>query len=248
MSRTVSMFCLPLLAALVLFSGVASAQEPPKGELVVYPLRHTQADFTGQLVVEVFDGRPLRVATDPRTNSLIVSGPKELHDEVRALLENLDQAAATPDLAQDELPPMQVRVFWLASGLKEGSIPEALEPVVQEMTELGIHELRMAGQMSINVGTVSKSQFTVSGTPELGGQEYLLELKGSLWRKEGGEIMMQSTIDCRRGWAEKTPIANIQTTIETPLNQFIVLGTTTAGTSNSVFVLQLVPRAEAKKQ
>jgi hypothetical protein len=247
MSRCIHQLRFPLFAALLLFGGVASAQEAPKGELRVYHLKYTQADTAGQLVIEVFDGQPLRVATDTRTNALIVSGPQELHKEVEALLQNLDQAAAKPDLAQDELPPMQVRLFWLATDLNDGSIPQALEPVVQEMTELGIHELRLAGQMSINVGTVSKSQFTVSGAPQLSGQEYLLELKGSLWRKESGEIMMQSTIDCRKGWAEKTPIANIQTTIETPLNQFIVLGTTTAGSSNSVFVLQLVPKAEAKK-
>lgn len=236
-----------LVAAMALFCGVASAQEEPKGELRVYHLRHTQADTAGQLVIEVFDGQPLRVATDARTNALIVSGPQELHKEVEALLQNLDQAAAKPDLAQDELPPMQVRVFWLATGSNDGKLPAVLEPVAKEMTELGIEDLTLAGQMSINVGTVSRSQFTISGAPEFSGQQYFLELEGSLWRKENGAIMMQSSINCARDLGEKVSIANIHTTIETPLNQFIVLGTTTAGTSNSVFVLQLVPRAETEK-
>ena len=124
------------LAASTLLSGHVQAQESAPSTLRVFHLKNASADDAGQLVVQVL-GDSLRMAVDERTNSLIVQGGDESLQQMEQLLMELDSqpAKAAPPSAT-QLPPVQVRIFWLLSEGANGAPPEGrfadlkyLEPV-----------------------------------------------------------------------------------------------------------------------
>lgn len=230
------------LAASTLLSGHVQAQESAPSTLKVFHLKNASADDAGQLVVQVL-GDSLRMAVDERTNSLIVQGGDESLQQMEQLLMELDSqpAKAAPPSAT-QLPPVQVRIFWLLSEGANGAPPEGLKPVLEEMKELGIENLRLAGQMSVNVSGAGRPVL-IRSRPMIGQEECLLEFEGQVRTGNSGRPLMEARISCKAGDGEGTAeIAALDSTIDAPLNQFIVLGTTTAGGANSVFVMQLVPK------
>lgn len=219
----------------------AAAQQPEAEPLLtVYHLQFIGAPEASNLLAEVFPGDEVRVATDPRTNSLIVSAPSELQRELQALLQSLDRDDIRP--SKPGFQPVQVRVFWLKSGSGGQDPPDMLMPVTDELAELGINDLKLAGRMSINVGR-SGRPFTVSSRPVVEDQNFVFSFEGVISEGSDGAPMMEARIKCQQPELEgERPFASLDTNIDAPLNQFIVLGTTVAGGNDSVFVLQLVPR------
>jgi len=220
----------------------AVAQQPEAEPLLtVYHLQFIGAPEASNLLAEVFPGDEVRVATDPQTNSLIVSAPPELQRELQALLQSLDRDDIRR--TKPDFQPVQVRVFWLVSA-PGGSAPhDMLKPVIDELSELGITDLKLAGRMSIHVGRGGRP-FTVSSRPIVSDQNFVFSFEGVISGQPDGAPVMEARIKCLQPELESDrPFASLDTNIEAPLNQFIVLGTTVAAGADSVFVLQLVPRS-----
>lgn len=69
----------------------AAPSAGPVNEVRVFALKHASAaDLTGVLV-NVFAGQPLRIAAEPRTNSILVVGPAAHLQTAQALLTRLDE-------------------------------------------------------------------------------------------------------------------------------------------------------------
>jgi hypothetical protein len=223
------------------------AQEAERSELRVYHLKFVQAQEAGQTIAKVLQSdSDMRVAVDARTNRLIVSAPAGLQEQTEALVRELDQASEGAAEVSAALPPVTVRVIWLGSKGQGADVPPGLEPVVQELGALGITDLNLVGQMMINVGDASKT-FSVECRPQLGEDSYQLQFEGIQSAAKDGRPMFNVIIEGRQvaNGEVIANIANISSTVEAPLNQFIVLGSTSADGWDSVFVLQLVPRSMA---
>lgn len=229
-------------AALVPLGSTAMAQDaaPQERRVVVFPLRHAPADSMAQLIAKILGDNGARVAVDARTNSLVISGDAQQLNLLHELLESIDLETAERSAQKSAFTPTQVRVYWLMTGPGGAPMPEALAPVVDEMKELGIEGLQLAGQMSINVGSAGRP-FSISSRPMVGDNEYSLQFDGVLTESADGRPTMESSLNCETSH-DAVSIANLETSIDAPLNQFIVLGTTAAHNADSVFVLQLVPR------
>ncbi len=96
------------------------------------------------------DRYPLaQIAVDARTNSLFVSGTEEEVETLEGLIEYLDNEAKHDRQQQSA---HQIRIVWLATGLKSGnSVPhsEDLAVVVEELSKSGITGLLQVGQVLI---------------------------------------------------------------------------------------------------
>ncbi|MDZ4783563.1 MAG: secretin N-terminal domain-containing protein [Planctomycetia bacterium] len=223
------------------------AQEAERSELRVYHLKFVQAQEAGQTIAQVLQSdSDMRVAVDVRANRLIVSALPELQKQTEVLLRELDQASEVAAEVSSALPPVTVRVIWLGSKGQGADVPPGLEPVVQELGDLGISNLSLVGQMMINVGDASKS-FNVECRPQVGEDSYQLQFEGIQSGPKDGRPMFNVNIVGHQvaNGEVIANIANISSTVEVPLNQFIVLGSTSADGWDSVFVLQLVPRSMA---
>jgi hypothetical protein len=237
-----------LLLAAGLFIAIrpAAAQESKPAELselTVYHLKNAMAQDVAQTLSQITVGDPAKIAVDSRSNSLIVLASKDLHTKVSSIVQQLDVDSSNN--RRVKFGPLTVRVIWLASGMgSAGTLPKDLGPVVDELKGLGIGDLELAGQMLINVGD-TKQRFSVRSTPEL-KQPCGFQFEGSFAPRESGNPTMQIRIDCTampegRTWANSptNSLASLQTNIETPMGQYVVLGTTMTGKSHSVFVVQL---------
>lgn len=225
-------------------SAPATAQEAvPQTTIRVYPLKYIRVNWAAELFSDVLGVETLRISFDERTNSLIVSAMEADHLKIMALIESLDEPSENDTATKTNLPPVQVRVIWLASGVQGNALPKGLEPVVKELEDLGIADLSLAGQMMINVGEPAEP-FSIESRPRLGEESFDLAFRGTLSTSPSGVPRMHAAIVCSLVTGEK--IANVASTIETPLDQYIVLGTTVADGSNSVFVLQLMRQSSAK--
>lgn len=229
------------IAGLIASVAPAAAQQPASdAQLTVYNLKFISAPEASNLLADVFPIEEIRIAIDTRTNSLVVKATPEQQRELEALLQSLDRDDANP--SKPGLQPVQVRVFWLMSGSGGSAPPNMLEPVIAELSELGINDLKLAGRMSINVGR-SGRPFTVSSRPVVGDQNFVFSFEGVIADGPDGGPMMEARIKCQQPELEgERPFASLDTNIDAPLNQFIVLGTTVAAGADSVFVVQLVPR------
>jgi hypothetical protein len=120
-------------------------------------------------------------------------------------------------------------------------VPKGLEPVIAELQTFGIEDLSLVGQSIINVGDASKP-FSTDCRPQIGDMDYQMRFQGVRKAVERGVPAISVQIDARDAALDES-LASISTTVEAPLNQYIVLGTTVANGWDSVFVLQLTPRA-----
>jgi hypothetical protein len=230
----------------------AICQQSDPAEIRVVRLQHLAADTVAEIISRLIDRKGFRVATEARTNSLIISGTKDELATVTDVLAKLDVEESGERMIVVPVPALRVRVFWLASDLGSvGEMPKDLSPVLKELESLGIGKLELAGQMMVNVSQPNSS-FSVHATPEL-KQSYQLKFQGRIRSQEGKPLSMQASIDCSLqeptgkpdGSVATKSLANLETVIDAPLGQYIVLGTTLTGRSNSVFVLQLLPRERA---
>jgi hypothetical protein len=177
----------------------------------------------------------------PRVGHMIsVIGDRKSLEEASAIIDQVGSATAPR-------PQMRTRVLWLVSGTDEAmgelpAPPKDLEPVVQELSRLGIEKPRLAAQTIINglagqqlVGYGSlalpfANRITVNGTVIEGAAAPLLQI----------DIRVEGSPTARGSVAG----ANLSTQIATPPGHFVVLGVTPTDKLTSVFVVQ-VSSAEA---
>ena len=238
---------------LLALSGRGRAQEPtppaPERTIKVFQLANARA---GQLV-EVLESvvQEGRLAVDERTNSILLSGDAETARIAEALIEKLDsqetKREASP--AQADRPrSLQVRLIWLVSGLQDERAPPAkdLEPVLKELSALGIEGLRVVSNALVNIRS---DEFSLQGTPMV-GRPVRLEAQGNCeWTANEPQptvrlvIRVQGTTpDSQRPAPRQSDLVSLSTTIDAPFGQFVVLGAAPMGEMTSVFVLQIVPK------
>jgi hypothetical protein len=258
-----------LTAALVLTASLATlpargqapeAAKKPETEMRIFRLAHADAQDTA-IVLEQFVNEG-RLAVDQRTNSVLVSASPDVLSVVEAVIRNLDDRPTQEKPAQLAARPVQVRLVWLVSGLKEQrSAPgKDLEPVVAELVQLGIADPRVVANALINV---HGGDFTLLGTPRLAPDwPVRLELAGRLeWgQADHPALRVDLAVRADQGGpsgakdAQGPPrnLLNLASTIDAPYGQFVVLGaaplaelasvSAPLGELTSVFVLQVVPK------
>lgn len=85
-----------LLALALLFctTGSGAVGQPPPGAprtARVFTLKNADAQKLRTIVLKIFDRQGLTASVDARTNSLVVGGDADTLEEVRKLIEKLDQ-------------------------------------------------------------------------------------------------------------------------------------------------------------
>src|SRR5262245_41308029 len=70
----------------------AAERPAEKKEVKIFTLKHADADELAKLLIKLFDDpkKPLRIAADPNSNSVIVNTDSETGSVIEAVLERLD--------------------------------------------------------------------------------------------------------------------------------------------------------------
>jgi hypothetical protein len=234
--------------------------EPEPKQIKIFPLRYANVEelivVTSQLFGAAGRGNNLQLAAEPRSNSLIASGPKEQLAELGALLERLDASSA--EVRTEPGPMLQFRIVWLAGGdadLAErfGPLPPGMEKVADEIKKLGINHLQLVGQTVVK--TLPDSPFTATARPRflLDEQPAELQVQGKIQltrgtpllelRLDGSYLGEVKTADA--AVALPTSLVDINTITMAPLGHSVVVGVTPtniAGNSeavSSIFVIQI---------
>jgi hypothetical protein len=137
----------------------------PNAEVKVFTLNKSPAAEAARTIESLFGAQTLRVATDDRTNSLIVLGAPNSLMAVEALLGRMDQqtSAGPSDVHPPTNPPrsLLLRIFWLADGLPtdEYQNPDEFLPksVLNAVDRLGISNPRLITQ-TVNSLAVAEDQ------------------------------------------------------------------------------------------
>jgi hypothetical protein len=245
------------VAAVAIFAvGQAAAQQPtppapeqPRPTLKIFNLSNARAAPMSDLLGELIPNA--RIAVDDRTNSLIISGDDEALRIAEALALKLDATAtqqAQPESTSSPRRSVNIRLLWLASGLKEpaGALPKDLEPVISELSKAGIHDLQLVANTMLSSRGES---FNLLSTPSL-ETPVTLAVEGTLkWSAENSmplltvQLVVQRVVERSKPSGETLgALLNLSSTIDAPFGQFIVLGAAPIGKMESVFVLQVTPK------
>lgn len=208
----------------------AAAREPQHSDYQIIPLRHTPAQQMAEILATAGASDGIRVAVEPLSNSLLVSGrSRESLTTLEAIVNRFDQPRAQ----------LQLRVVWLVSGM-EGTrvVPQDLAPVVGELEKIGLKDLGLACQMSVR--SVSDQQLEMQSPVSLGQTPMLLSLDG-MARSEGSNVQLMLNVQVKSTFPPDAPptLSRIQTTIRTQLGHYVVLGVTPGGKYPSAFVVQV---------
>jgi hypothetical protein len=165
-------------------------------------------------------GLQLSIATDDRTNSLILSGPANQLSVVEALLMRLDQSSA--DRAGDPTEGKRYRMdlVWLMEGPSDASFA-LREPIqfagdaIREIQDQGFLEVLQANQASVAVRT--SGRFEVQSTALLGR----MEVNGVLKPAPNGKLELELHIRISHN---DTLLTSLSTEITTEPNHDVVLG------------------------
>jgi hypothetical protein len=208
----------------------AAKKESGESEYRIIPLRHIPAQQMAQILAAAGASDEIRVAVEPLSNSLLVSGRRpESLTTLEAIVSRFDQARAQ----------LQLRVVWLVSGMeKTQPVPQDLGPVVGELEKIGLKDLGLACQMSVR--SVSDEQLQIQSPVSLDQTPMLLSLDG-MARLEGSNVQLMLKVQVKSTFPPDAPntLSVIQTTIRTPLEHYVVLGVTPGGTYPSAFIVQV---------
>jgi hypothetical protein len=149
----------------------------PGAEVKVFQLAKSPVAEAARTIESLFGAQTLRVATDDRTNSLIVLGAAESLASVEALLTRMDsqntaraKAPGQPSVQPAAGTPrsLLLRIFWLADGLPSDELqnPDEFLPksVLSAVARLGLSGPRLVTQTvnSLAVGDEGAVDFGIS--------------------------------------------------------------------------------------
>ena len=188
----------------------------------------------------------VRFAMDDARNAVVASGTNKALAVVEAFLERMDTDAAKP--AAKEL---QIRLVWLVGGLADDAAavpPPDLEGVTRELAKIGVTNLTMAAQIMVNVTEGEK--FSASGSAKV-NEPCTLKFAGVLGEKGPAglrqaaaphEVPLRLEISATESSGESTRLlCQLQTAMQAPLGQSVVLGVMPVQSKPSVFVVQVLP-------
>jgi hypothetical protein len=207
-----------------------------------FPLK--RSDFN--VLKEALKVLPVQIkfAFDAPSRQMVVSGADSDLEMVAALVERIDQAPP-PSTRRN----WQVRVAWLATGEATGSEPPAdLQEVVAELEKIGVRDPRLITQAVASVST--DGRFTLQGAASLNVTQ-AFRVHGSLTVVEPGPSpTLHISVGASPLTAPKAGQMNselqLETTTSAPLGHSVVLGMTPSGSSNSIFVVQVLEKPIGK--
>ncbi len=233
-----------------------AAPREPEAETRVYRVKYADPSTVLAVLQTMLAGHGgVRVALDPKTNSVVMAAPPEQLNTAAQLIERLDVPDAGRAGAKSRMP-CQFRIVWLASGVDPAANPaptDDLKDVVEELSRIGVEGVRQVGQMVVN--TLTDGQFQVSCSPLFNGEPAQLGASGKfLGKEEPLQLSLQLTATQlapaapgRAGGpgfagAERR-LVNLETVIAPRFDSsYIVLGVAPVGKVTSIFVVQATER------
>jgi hypothetical protein len=236
---------------------IAARRELPpieNGELKVFHLKHTPVGDASTTLEQLFGAQQLRLALDPRTNSIVAFGRPDALTVVESLLLRLDQQsgeqasvegdAETASPAGPSPRSLLVRVYWLADNLPEdeGQTPAEYLPkkVVSAVEHLGLVEPRLVTQTvnSLAVEPGPATQEVSTRVPAIvGGQMAELSCQGALNLPAGDRTKLQMRIQVAGGAIN----CELSGSLSAPLGHYMVLGTANSVTVGGAMAPGMAP-------
>jgi hypothetical protein len=219
----------------------------PNAEVKVFTLNKSPAAEAARTIESLFGAQTLRVATDDRTNSLIVLGAPNSLTAVEALLGRMDQqnSAGPSDVHPPTNPPrsLLLRIFWLADGLPtdEYQNPDDFLPrsVLSAVDRLGISNPRLVTQ-TVNSLAVTEDQaveYGINVPAIVFNQPTNLNCAGHMrWSPTDNSVNLETQVNVM-GEAVNCQLSG---SLFMPLQHYMVLGT-----ANSVISDQATTAAAA---
>jgi hypothetical protein len=209
----------------------AHALTPIDGaEVKVYELKYAPAESVASAVTELMGEQTARIATDNRTNAVVVYGKPQSLPMIEALVARLDQRS-TPDKkpvneAEVDTTPLMLRVFWLADGLKgEGGDPSSVLPtnVCAAVEKLGLEEPAIVTQnvTTLSVGSDNPAEFATEIPALLLGKQVTLDLGGKLTLAASDRAALAMTAQVSGGGMN----SQLKGSLSMRLGHYMVLGT-----------------------
>jgi hypothetical protein len=231
----------------------APREAEPEMTTRVYQVKHANASLVLQVLQTMLADRHTRMAVDQKTNSLVIAAPQDVLQNAAELIQKLDIPEAGRRDAKPRMP-CQLRIVWLGSGLSSKDAPapsEDLKQVVEQLSGLGVKDVRQVGQMIVN--TQDEGRFQVSCSPLFDGALAHLTASGVLVaRGETSEMSLKISAtqvqNSFRVQAEpgkpgsiEQRLVNIETVIEPRFDpsHYVVLGVAPVGKVTSIFVVQV---------
>jgi hypothetical protein len=218
----------------------------PNAEVKVFTLNKSAAAEAARTIESLFGAQTLRVATDDRTNSLIVLGAPDSLTAVEALLGRMDQqnSAGPADVHPPINPPrsLLLRIFWLADGLPtdEYQNPDEFLPksVLKAVDRLGITNPRLVTQTvnSLAVAEDQSVEYGINVPAIVFNQPSNLNCAGHMrWSPTDNSVNLDTQVNVM-GQAVNCQLSG---SLFMPLEHYMVLGT-----ANSVIADQAMAAAE----
>lgn len=217
---------------------------PLEDTMKVFTLVNVEANAIWDVVSEIANNSNVRVAVDPRTNSLLAAGNERDLAVIEALLMKLDAEPSSPAGKS-----FRVRIVWFAQGTANGEVIKAdddLLVVEQELSKVGLDGLRPMGQTIVSTAAGGKFQVNCSGM--LGNDAADLKIQGTLKLRQ---FVPYLTIDISAARAHlanreaedtagSDQLVDLATEIVVPLGHYVVLGITPAESQTFAFAVQVV--------
>ena len=219
-----------------------------------YGVEHAEVDqqFLGTLSTLLrtteTERTQLHLALDSRQNQVIASGQPEYLSAVATLVDMLDQPVesrlTTTTQASGEL---SVRLLWLVGGNSDDSrsVPNDVQPVVDELSRYGVQDLKLGAQAIIRVSANDDFRTSFASTVDA---HWMHEVNGRIHSTAEGRLRLEidvegmSAPDSRPGSGQSRPsrdVIHFQTAIHTTAGQFVVLSMNPVANMDSVYVLQI---------
>lgn len=215
----------------------------PQEEIKVFSLLHVEAGTMLEAVSAIGGSEKVKLAVDPRSNSLLAAGPARDLAVIEAILTRLDKES-------DRLPEktFRVRIVWFADGPPEGEAMKAegdLAAVLQELSKVGIEGLRPIGQTTVSTAVGGK--FHVDCPAILGAGAAELRIQGELSLQQVGPRLAidisarggSTTESVDAAAAKRVQLVQLSTEIVAPLGHYVVLGTTPVHEKSLAFAVQI---------
>jgi hypothetical protein len=175
-----------------------------------------------------------RFEIDKRTNAIIVSASSDQMKTAEAILRQLD----TPGpVEHNRSLPVNVRVFWLADGVKDAPAPaESLKEVVEELHHQGLKNIGQVAQTMVR--TRYEGQFHMTSSPLLDGTPTMFIADGRISNRSIIDIRISANYWAKPG-VEPGKLAAVDVNTVFKTSEYIVLAVAPTDKVTSVFVIQI---------
>ncbi|MFV2070390.1 MAG: secretin N-terminal domain-containing protein [Pirellulales bacterium] len=200
-------------------------------QLKVFHLVNSDVISMLGLLSNIVGNKGMKIAPDPRTNSLLARGPKDQLKVIEALLMKLDTESDRNMLQHDKT--YHVHIVWFAEGPpsdKATKRDSGLEVVREELTRIGLEAMRQVGQTMVSATPLG--DFTIGCSALLSDGLADVEISGNLdTRPKTPRLKIKISAERNRaladtgaGTTERVQLVHLATEIVAPLSHYVVLG------------------------